>query len=114
MTVSPAISVRSDSPIAPHGNAARPPSFTSKSIKKYLATRFSTLFVSKNERSAYTWSEMFNPFAELKLMSGQNWSFFLMGFAAWTWDAVDFFAVTLNATAIARTLNTGKIIQAGM
>ncbi|KAM9896055.1 hypothetical protein OXX79_007695 [Metschnikowia pulcherrima] len=106
MTVSPAISVRSDSPIAPHGNAARPPSFTSKSIKKYLATRFSTLFVSKNERSAYTWSEMLNPFAELKLMSGQNWGFFLMGFAAWTWDAVDFFAVTLNASAIARTLNT--------
>ncbi|KAJ8146843.1 hypothetical protein OY671_000134 [Metschnikowia pulcherrima] len=106
MTVSPVISVRSDSPIALQGNAAWPPSFTSRSIKKYLATRFSTLFVSKNERSLYTWSEMLNPFAELKLMSGQNWGFFLMGFAAWTWDAVDFFAVTLNATAIARTLNT--------
>ncbi|KAM9922335.1 hypothetical protein OXX59_005889 [Metschnikowia pulcherrima] len=106
MTVSPVTSVRSDSPIALQGNAARPPSFTSRSIKKYLATRFSTLFVSRNERSLYTWSEMLNPFAELKLMSGQNWGFFLMGFAAWTWDAVDFFAVTLNATAIARTLNT--------
>lgn len=83
----------------------RPPRFTSKAIKKYLSTRFSTLFVTKEERAQYTWNEILNPFAELRHMTWRNWSFFLMGFAAWTWDAFDFFAVSLNATAIAETLD---------
>ncbi|KAM9907817.1 hypothetical protein OXX79_000739 [Metschnikowia pulcherrima] len=84
-------------------NAVRPPSLTSRSIKKYFATRFSTLFVSKEERAQYTWGEMLNPFRELSYMSWRNWNFFLMGFAAWTWDSVDFFAVSLNASNMAET-----------
>ncbi|GEQ67381.1 hypothetical protein JCM33374_g1045 [Metschnikowia sp. JCM 33374] len=90
-------------------NASQPPSLSSKSIKKYFSTRLTTLFVTKEERAQYTWGEMLNPFGELKHMSWRNWNFFLMGFAAWTWDAVDFFAVSLNASHMAKTF--GKSVK---
>ncbi|KAM9906531.1 hypothetical protein OXX79_001512 [Metschnikowia pulcherrima] len=86
-------------------SAVKPPSLTSRSIKKYLSTRFSSLFVSKEERSQYTWGEMFNPFGELKHMTLKNWNYFLMGFAAWTWDSVDYVAVNLNTGNLARDLH---------
>lgn len=61
--------------------------------------------MSKEERSQYTWGEMLNPFGELKHMSLKNWNYFLMGFAAWTWDSVDFFAVSLNASHMAKSFD---------
>lgn len=36
-------------------------------------------------------------------MTLKNWNYFFMGFAAWTWDAVDFFAVSLNTKAMAHS-----------
>ncbi|OBA23160.1 MFS general substrate transporter [Metschnikowia bicuspidata var. bicuspidata NRRL YB-4993] len=105
MSTSPVASARSENIEDPHDKTIRPPSFSSRSIKRYLKTRFTTLFVSKEERTEYTWGDILNPFKELKHMQIMHWNFFLMGFAAWTWDAVDFFAVTLNATDIAETLN---------
>ncbi|KAF8000168.1 hypothetical protein HF325_005097 [Metschnikowia pulcherrima] len=86
-------------------SAVKPPSLTSRSLKKYLSTRFSSLFVSKEERSQYTWGEMLNPFGELKHMTLKNWNYFLMGFAAWTWDSVDYVAVNLNTGNLARDLH---------
>ncbi|KAM9897613.1 hypothetical protein OXX69_010202, partial [Metschnikowia pulcherrima] len=38
-------------------------------------------------------------------MSMRNWNFFFMGFAAWTWDSVDFFAVSLNAGEMAASFD---------
>ncbi|GEQ69194.1 hypothetical protein JCM33374_g2865 [Metschnikowia sp. JCM 33374] len=108
MTSSDTTSVSSENVIIGH-NAVEAPSFTSKSIKKYFSTRFSSLFVSKQERAQYTWAQMLNPFAKLKYMTLGNWNYFLMGFIAWTWDAFDFFAVTLNASDIADTL--GKSVK---
>lgn len=90
-------------------HVVRPPLFTSRSIKKYFGTRFSSLFVSKEERAQYTWNEILNPFGELHHMTWRNWNFFLMGFAAWTWDSVDFFAVSLNATEMAESF--GKDVK---
>lgn len=81
----------------------KPPLFTSRAVKKYLGSRWSSLFVSKEERSQYSWLEILNPFGELHLMSLRNWNYFFMGFAAWTWDAVDFFAVSLNTKAMAHS-----------
>lgn len=83
----------------------KPPSFSSRSIKRYLGSRWSSLFVSKEERAQYTWGEILNPFGELHLMTLRNWNYFFMGFAAWTWDAVDFFAVSLNTKAMAKSFD---------
>lgn len=82
-------------------HARRPPKFTRRNIKKYFTTRFTELVASKEERAQYSWNEILNPFAELKYMTWRNWNYFFMGFAAWTWDAVDFFAVSLNTSSIA-------------
>ncbi|OBA18059.1 MFS general substrate transporter [Metschnikowia bicuspidata var. bicuspidata NRRL YB-4993] len=105
MPVSMTSSVHSELVRNHNKNAIKPPSLTARSIKKYFATRFSTLFVSKEERAQYTWSQMLNPFGDLKHMTLRNWNFFFMGFAAWTWDSVDFFAVSLNASSMAETFD---------
>ena len=81
------------------------PSFPVSSIGKYLKARFSSLLVPKKERKKYTWNEICNPFRDLKYMSMRNWNFFFMGFAAWTWDSVDFFAVSLNAGEMAASFD---------
>ncbi|EGW35648.1 uncharacterized protein SPAPADRAFT_69819 [Spathaspora passalidarum NRRL Y-27907] len=82
-----------------------PPSFTSAAIKKYFSTRFSSLFVSRDEYAHYTRSEILNPFKPLVEMNLHQWKFFLLGFLAWTWDALDFFTVSLNLHNIAESLD---------
>ncbi|KAM9907816.1 hypothetical protein OXX79_000738 [Metschnikowia pulcherrima] len=88
-----------------HAKHIEIPEFPISSTRKYLKTRFSTLFVPKKEREKYTWNEICNPFRDLKYMSMRNWNFFFMGFAAWTWDSVDFFAVSLNAGEMAASFD---------
>lgn len=85
-------------------NAVQPPTFTSRQIKQYITSRFSTFFVTREERSQYTWGEILNPFGELRHMTLKNWNYFFMGFAAWTWDSIDYVAVNLNTTNLARDL----------
>lgn len=85
------------------------PKLTTRNIKKYLSTRFSTLFVTKEEWALYSRKEILNPFSPLRQMTWRNWNFFLIGFAGWTWDAFDFFAVSLNVHAMAETL--GKSVK---
>ena len=75
----------------------KPPKFTSRAIKKYFATRILSLFVPKEELQRYTKKEIFNPFADLNQMTLKNWNYFFMGFVGWTWDAFDFFAVSLTS-----------------
>ncbi|KAM9908233.1 hypothetical protein OXX69_006116 [Metschnikowia pulcherrima] len=90
-----------------HAKQMEIPKFPASSTRKYLETRFSSLLVPKNEREKYTWNEICNPFRDLKYMSRRNWNFFFMGFAAWTWDSVDFFAVSLNAGEMAASFDRG-------
>lgn len=82
-----------------------PPKFTSQNIRKYMSTRFSSLFVPREELAQYSKQEIFNPFAALRELNWKQWNFFLLGFSAWTLDAFDFFCVSLNASAIAKDLN---------
>lgn len=81
-----------------------PPKFTSENIKKYASTRFSSLFVPRDELAQYSKQEIFNPFSVLRELTWKQWNFFLLGFSAWTLDAFDFFCVSLNTTEIARDL----------
>ena len=47
-----------------------------------------------------------NPITLLRMLSARNWAFFAVSLAAWTWDAFDFFTVTLTLTDIAKDLST--------
>lgn len=81
------------------------PKINSRTVKKYLSTRISSLFPSREELGQYSKQEVFNPFAPLSQMTWRNWNFFLVGFMGWTWDAFDFFAVSLNVSSMAETFD---------
>lgn len=57
------------------------------SVGRYFATRISTLRPPMNRAP--------NPFKLLGMLNRQQWQFFLVGFLGWTWDAFDFFTVSL-------------------
>lgn len=64
-------------------------------IGRYLATRLPTLKPPMNKAP--------NPFKLLALLNRQQWLFFLVGFLGWTWDAFDFFTVSLTTAPLAET-----------
>lgn len=64
------------------------------SAGRYIATRFSTLKPPMKKAP--------NPFKLLAMLNGQQWLFFLVGFIAWTWDAFDFFTVSLTVRQLAK------------
>ncbi|RLV93974.1 Carboxylic acid transporter protein [Spathaspora sp. JA1] len=86
----------------PKKHVLNPPNFSGPAIRTYLRTRFTTLWVGREELSSYSWSEIINPFKPLVEMNKHQWNFFLLGFLAWTWDALDFFATALNLSNIAK------------
>ena len=57
------------------------------SVGRYMATQLSTLKPPMYKAP--------NPFSLLHLLNKQQWLFFLVGFFGWTWDAFDFFTVSL-------------------
>lgn len=61
----------------------------------YLATRFSSLKPSMEPLA--------NPFRLLTMLHFQQWMFFAVAFMAWTWDAFDFFTVSLTVADLADT-----------
>ncbi|KAI3330321.1 sugar transporter family protein [Ustulina deusta] len=65
------------------------------SVGTYLATRISTL--KPPMRSAP------NPIRLLRMLTRHDWAFFSIAFVAWTWDAFDFFTVSLTASDLAET-----------
>jgi SHS family lactate transporter-like MFS transporter len=67
------------------------------SVGKYAATRFSTLKPPM--------AKVPNPIKLLGLLNTQQWLFFLVGFLGWTWDAFDFFTVSLTVSDLAETFD---------
>lgn len=65
------------------------------STSEYIKTRFSTL--------KPTITKTANPFKLLAMLTLQQWLFFGVAFFAWTWDAFDFFTVSLTVTDLAET-----------
>ncbi|EXJ81849.1 MFS transporter, SHS family, lactate transporter [Capronia coronata CBS 617.96] len=63
------------------------------SAARYVATRLSTLKPPMAKAP--------NPFALLAMLNTQQWLFFLVAFFGWTWDAFDFFTVSLTVTDLA-------------
>lgn len=70
------------------------------SIGRYLATRIPTAFP--------TFDKVSNPIRLLGLLNTQQWLFFLVAFFAWTWDAFDFFTVSLTIEELADTFGKTK------
>lgn len=79
---------------------------TREEIRTYFKTRFTTLLPTRASIRESRKQYPLNPFPALGLMNWQQTQFFLVGLCAWTWDALDFFSVSLNMTAIAEDLNT--------
>ncbi|CAF1083392.1 unnamed protein product [Adineta steineri] len=66
-------------------------------VAKYLLTRFTTL------KPPLIVPE--NPIKLLRMLNRRQAALFLVGFLAWTFDAFDFFAVTLNIIPIGKSYN---------
>ncbi|KAL9604135.1 MAG: hypothetical protein Q9219_000723 [cf. Caloplaca sp. 3 TL-2023] len=64
------------------------------SISRYIATRIPTLKPPMAKAP--------NPFKLLRLLNLQQWLFFLVAFIAWSWDAFDFFTVSLTVTQLSK------------
>ncbi|KAF2159579.1 hypothetical protein M409DRAFT_70902 [Zasmidium cellare ATCC 36951] len=69
-------------------------------IVKYFATRFSSLKPPMEKLE--------NPITLLRMLNKKQWLFFSCAFIAWTWDAFDFFTVSLTVTDLAETFNRSK------
>lgn len=63
-------------------------------VGTYLATRLSTLKPPMAKAP--------NPFKLLAKLNLQQWLFFLVAFIAWSWDAFDFFTVSLTVSELSK------------
>ena len=63
------------------------------SAGRYAATRISTLKPPMAKAP--------NPFTLVRMLNVQQWMFFLVAFFAWSWDAFDFFTVSLTVSQLA-------------
>lgn len=64
------------------------------SAGRYIATRISSLKPPM--------TKVKNPISLLRLLNLQQWLFFTVAFIAWTWDAFDFFTVSLTVSELAK------------
>lgn len=71
------------------------------SASRYLASRFSSL--KPPMKSAP------NPFTLLRMITLRQWSFFGVAFFAWTWDAFDFFTVSLTVSDLGKTFDRSTV-----
>ena len=71
-----------------------------KQIGRYLLTRPTSLKPPM--------VKLRNPVAVLRDLDRYQWLMFFSGFLAWTWDAFDFFTVSLTVTDIAKEFNVSK------
>ncbi|ODV84745.1 hypothetical protein CANARDRAFT_200063 [[Candida] arabinofermentans NRRL YB-2248] len=75
------------------------PNFSSASIKNYFVTRVTELFPTKEHMRQRR--HLLNPLPGLKLINRGQWLLIMVSFCAWSWDAYDFFSISLNASRLA-------------
>ncbi|KAI9727319.1 MAG: hypothetical protein M1828_006938 [Chrysothrix sp. TS-e1954] len=93
------------SPHSSNGHHDQDPEYMSAG--RYLSTRLSSLKPPMHKLA--------NPFAVLRLLNAKQWNFFFLAFAGWTWDAFDFFTVSLTISGLAKTFDkTTKQITWGI
>lgn len=80
------------------------PNLSKESILDYFKTRATTLFdIPMLKDKTPVWEKL-NPVPGLSEMTLTNWSFYGLGFFAWTVDSMDFFCVSAAASEMALTL----------
>ena len=82
-----------EKPDSSESQVEEPPHREHMSVARYCATRVPTL------KPPMTKAE--NPFKLLGLLNTQQWLFFGVAFFGWTWDAFDFFTVSLTVSDLA-------------
>ncbi|KAF3767318.1 MFS general substrate transporter [Cryphonectria parasitica EP155] len=82
------------------GHQGDEPPHHGMSVGEYIRTRFTSLKPPM--------TKLPNPIKLLLMLSAHHWAFFGVGFLGWTWDAFDFFTVSLTATDLAETF--GKTV----
>lgn len=98
MAEEPAFAPVEEQKVISHDNAIpESPPPHKMTVKEYCLTRFSTLKPPMNHAP--------NPIRLLMLLNGRQWLFFLVAFLAWSWDAFDFFTVSLTVSDLALTFN---------
>lgn len=80
------------------------PNLSRGSIIDYFKTRSTTLFDMPMLRDKTPIWKKLNPVPGLSEMSLNNWSFYWLGFFAWTIDSMDYFCASASASEIAHTL----------
>ena len=70
------------------------------SAGRYIATRIPSLKPPMDRLE--------NPFKLLAMLNFRQWMFFLVAFLGWTWDAFDFFTVSLTVTDLAKSFGKSK------
>lgn len=78
---------------------------TWREVKDYFKTRIPTLFPTKSSINESRKQYPINPFPALRAMNWLQVQYFIIGFLAWTWDALDYFATTINLSNLAESLN---------
>lgn len=78
----------------PEHDVANLPPWHGMSTGQYLATRVSSLKPPMTSAP--------NPIKLLLMLDRHCWAFFMVAFLAWTWDAFDFFTVSLTVTDLAK------------
>lgn len=81
-------------------NASMHPPHHGMSAGKYLATRVSTLKPAMAKAP--------NPWRLVRMLNRHHWAFFFVAFWAWTWDAFDFFTVSLTVSDLVKTFKVHK------
>lgn len=79
------------------------PQFNKESIAKYFKTRFTELLPTKEYMRSNR--DLLNPLPGLREIAGKQWLFILCAFMGWTWDAFDFFTISLNVDVLSEQLN---------
>lgn len=79
------------------------PSFSAESVRKYFVTRFTELIPTKEYMRANR--DLLNPIPALREISWKQWKFILCAFMGWTWDAFDFFTISLNVSQLSEDLD---------
>lgn len=79
-----------------------PPTFTKATVARYFKTRLTELIPTKEYMNAN--KDLLNPIPGLREISGKQWLFILCAFMGWTWDAFDFFTISLNVSTLSKQL----------
>ncbi|KAI9833911.1 MAG: hypothetical protein M1819_003420 [Sarea resinae] len=84
----------------PLGTGEASPESEKMSVSRYIMTRIPTLKPPMAKAP--------NPFKLLCLLNVQQWLFFSVAFCGWTWDAFDFFTVSLTVEDLAESFGKTK------